>query len=85
MVERADLVSRDFAKQFKEKLEDKKNDKQSCSGRLSLVVQADFAYLMKLAQGRCVLPTDKMRQRLVLPGLKAALGSYLRQLDQNET
>lgn len=68
VVDRADAVSKDFARQFKEKLEGKK--KQT---RLPLVAQADFAYLYGLATGKHSLPEDPMRQREVLKGLKQAV------------
>ncbi|GBE83778.1 DNA mismatch repair protein [Sparassis crispa] len=70
VVKRADVVSKDFAMQFKEKIEGKKNQ---AAGRLPLVAQADFAYLYKLATGKCEMSEDKVRQREVLKGLKAAV------------
>ncbi|TBU51269.1 DNA mismatch repair protein Msh6 [Dichomitus squalens] len=70
VVERAEVVSKDFAKHFKEKLEGKKT---KVSGRLPLVAQADFAYLFKLATGALELPEDKVRRREVLKTLKGAV------------
>lgn len=78
VIERADIVSKDFAKQFKEKLEGKRKGNKAAA-RLSLVAQADFAYLYKLATGKCELPQDEVRKREVLKGLKAAVRSYLHQ------
>ncbi|KAI9069848.1 DNA mismatch repair protein Msh6 [Trametes sanguinea] len=76
VVERAEVVSRDFAKHFKEKIEGKKN---KATGRLPLVAQADFAYLYKLATGAIGLPEDKVRQREVLKVLKGAVKGCLRE------
>lgn len=74
VVERAEVVSKDFAKHFKEKLEGKKN---KVSGRLPLVAQADFAYLFKLATGVLELPEDKVRRREILKTLKGAVRGAL--------
>ncbi|KAI0697052.1 DNA mismatch repair protein Msh6 [Cytidiella melzeri] len=79
VIERADVVSKDFARQFKEKIEGKRKD-NTADGRLPLTVQADFAYLCKLATGKCQLPDDEVRKREVLRMLKASVGSFLRQL-----
>jgi DNA mismatch repair protein MSH6 len=68
VVDRADSVSKDFARQFKEKIEGKK--KQT---RLPLVAQADFAYLYGIATGKYSLPDNKVRQKEVLRGLKQAV------------
>ncbi|KAI1786071.1 DNA mismatch repair protein Msh6 [Ganoderma leucocontextum] len=76
VVERAEVVSKDFAKHFKEKLEGKKS---RVSGRLPLVAQADFAYLFKLATGVLELPEDKVRRREVLRTVKGAVRGSLRE------
>jgi len=68
VVDRADVVSKDFAKQFKEKIEGKRKQ-----ARLPLVLQADFAYLMGLVSGKEGLPEDKEKAREVLKGLKEAV------------
>lgn len=68
VVDRADVVSKDFAKQFKEKIEGKRKQ-----ARLPLVLQADFAYLMGLVSGKEGLPEDKTKAREVLRGLKEAV------------
>lgn len=68
VVYRADVVSKDFAKQFKEKIEGKKKQ-----ARLPLVLQADFAYLMGLVSGKEKLPEDKGKAREVLKGLEGAV------------
>lgn len=76
VVERAEVVSKDFAKHFKEKLEGKKT---KASGRLPLVAQADFAYLYKLATGAIQMPEDKVRRREVLKVLKGAVRGSLKE------
>lgn len=68
MVDRADVVSKDFAKQFKEKIEGKRKQ-----DRLPLVLQADFAYLIGLVSGKENLPEDKVKAWEVLKGLKEAV------------
>lgn len=40
---------------------------------MSLVLQADFAYLMGLVNGEEKLPEDKVKAREVLKGLKEAV------------
>ncbi|KAH9917640.1 DNA mismatch repair protein Msh6 [Epithele typhae] len=77
IVERADAVSTDFAAHFKARLEGKK--RMSAAGRLPLDVQADFAYLFKLATGALVLPEDKVRQRKVLRVLKGVVRGALKE------
>ncbi|KAI8976662.1 DNA mismatch repair protein Msh6 [Trametes punicea] len=76
VVERAEVVSRDFAKHFREKIEGKKN---KASGRLPLTAQADFAYLCKLATGAIELPEDKVRRREILGVLKGAVKGCLQE------
>jgi len=68
VVERAELISKDFASKFKEKLEDKR--RKLASTRLPIDTQADFAYLYRLAMGEGTLEGDVMRRREVLKGLK---------------
>ena len=68
MVDRADVVSTDFAKQFKEKIEGRRKQ-----ARLPLVLQADFAYLMGLVSGKDKLSEDKAKAREVLKGLREAV------------
>ncbi|EIW78648.1 DNA mismatch repair protein Msh6 [Coniophora puteana RWD-64-598 SS2] len=75
VVERADVVSKDFAKQFKAKLEDRQ--KKSLSSKIPLVAQADFAYLLSLATGKLSLPDDPYKQAHLLKGVKEALGRAL--------
>lgn len=74
VVERADIVSKDFAKNFKEKIEGKKT---KGSGRLPLSLQADFAYLYKVATGTLELPESKVKRTEVLKGLKGSVKSCL--------
>jgi len=71
VVKRAEVVSTDFAKQFKERIEGKR------STTMPLVAQADFAYLYRLATGELKLPDDKMRRKAILRSLKAAVPRYV--------
>jgi DNA mismatch repair protein MSH6 len=50
VVERADMISKDFAEKFKEKLQ--LNQEKNASAKMPLVAQADFAYMYKLATGQ---------------------------------
>ena len=68
VVDRADVVSTDFAKQFKEKIEGRRKQ-----DRLPLVLQADFAYLIGLVSEKEKLPGDKAKAQEVLRGLKEAV------------
>ncbi|KAJ6618260.1 muts domain V-domain-containing protein [Mycena sp. CBHHK59/15] len=74
VVERADLISKKFAQQFKEKLMDRRKD---AAGRLPLVAQADFAYLVGLGTGKFEMPTDPARCREVLARLKKTVRCYV--------
>ncbi|KAF8155583.1 muts domain V-domain-containing protein [Crassisporium funariophilum] len=76
VVKRADVISKDFAKQFKEKLQIKQE--QHASAKMPLVAQADFAYLFKLGRGELQMPEDPMRRREVLAGLKEIVRRYIR-------
>lgn len=62
------MVSKDFAKQFKEKIEGRREQ-----DRLPLVLQADFAYLIGLVSDKDKLPGGKAKAREVLRGLKEAV------------
>ncbi|KAH9171399.1 hypothetical protein EDB89DRAFT_1972407 [Lactarius sanguifluus] len=72
VVERAEVISKDFASKFKEKMEDKR--RKLASARLPIDTQADFTYLYKLAVGECALEGDPVRRREALKGLKMAIG-----------
>ena len=72
VVERAEVISKDFASKFKEKMEDKR--RKLASARLPIDTQADFAYLYKLAVGEQALDGDGVRRREVLKGLKMTIG-----------
>ncbi|KDQ32081.1 hypothetical protein PLEOSDRAFT_1100597 [Pleurotus ostreatus PC15] len=76
VVERADVVSKQFAQQFKERLEDKRN--RSAASRLPLPLQADFAYLVSLATGKAELPADSVRKHEVLAGIKATMKNFFK-------
>ena len=71
VVERAEVISKDFASKFKEKIEGRR--KQSASSRLPIDAQADFAYLYKLARGICELDGDVVRRREVLIVLRSCI------------
>jgi DNA mismatch repair protein MSH6 len=75
VVERAEVISKDFASKFKAKLEGKR--KQSASSKLPIDIQADFAYLYMLAAGKCELDGDVVRRREVVRGLKDCIGQQL--------
>ncbi|TEB23394.1 DNA mismatch repair protein msh6 [Coprinellus micaceus] len=75
VVQRADVISKVFAKQFKERL--KTQQANDVAARMPTVAQADFAYLVKMALGTIEPPEDKVRRREVLKGLKAAVRGYL--------
>ncbi|PPR06375.1 hypothetical protein CVT24_002487 [Panaeolus cyanescens] len=76
VVERADVISQDFAKQFKEKLQIKQE--QHASAKMPLVAQADFAYLYKLASGQIGLPEDPIRKRELFGRMKAIVSRYVK-------
>jgi DNA mismatch repair protein MSH6 len=76
VVERADLISKDFAKQFAEKLQIKQ--RRHASSKMPLVAQADFAYLFKLGIGELKLPDDTLRRKETLVRLKEIARCYLR-------
>ncbi|KAJ6547168.1 DNA mismatch repair protein msh6 [Mycena capillaripes] len=75
VVERADVISKKFAQQFKEKLMDRQ--KHDPTGRLPLVAQADFAYLFGLGTGKIEMPTDPTRCKEVLVRLKKTVRCYV--------
>lgn len=71
VVKRAELISTDFAKKFKERIEGKRTT------NLPLCAQADFVYLVKLAKGEIKLPTDPLKKKEVLNILRQAVGRYV--------
>ncbi|KAG6841043.1 hypothetical protein C0991_002351 [Blastosporella zonata] len=75
VVERADIVSKNFAQQFKERMEVKQ---MKDSGRLPIDAQADFAYLYKVATGLLALPDDSVRRREVIAGLRETVQRYVK-------
>ncbi|EAU89431.2 DNA mismatch repair protein msh6 [Coprinopsis cinerea okayama7 len=74
VVERADDVSAEFAKQFKERLQLKK--KQSASSRVPLVAQADFVYMLKLATGQIAVPEDPALRKELFTRLQSVLKAH---------
>ena len=75
VVKRADLISKDFAKQFKEKLQIKQE--QCATSKMPLVAQADFTYLFKLGVGELKLPENALRKKETLWRLKEIVGCYV--------
>lgn len=75
VVKRAEIVSQDFARQFKEKIEGKQ--RKSAASKLPLVAQADFVYLYRLATGTLTIPDDPFKQRELLKGLKETVRKYI--------
>ncbi|KAF8068932.1 muts domain V-domain-containing protein [Lyophyllum atratum] len=74
VVERADVVSKNFAQQFKERMQ----VKQKKDGvRLPILAQADFAYLYKIAAGQMPLPEDPVRRKEVLARLRKTVQRYV--------
>jgi len=69
VVDRATVISTDFAAKFKQKIEGK------VRSALPLPVQADFAYLAKLVQGMS-LPDDKFRQHEVLNTIRQTAARF---------
>ena len=74
VVERADVVSAEFAKQFKERLQLKK--KESASSRVPLVAQADFVFLLKMASGKSQIPDDPALRKEVFARFKSILKAH---------
>ncbi|KAJ7090206.1 muts domain V-domain-containing protein [Mycena belliarum] len=75
VVERADLISKRFAQQFKEKSSERQ--KKNAIGRLPLAAQADFAYLFGLGTGKIVMDADPMRRKEILVRLKKTVRCYV--------
>ena len=74
VIERAEVVSKKFAQQFQEKFLARENDE---SRRLPLPLQADLAYLYRLATGQTKLPEENVAQVEVLRRMKRTIGSFL--------
>lgn len=75
VVDRADTISKDFAKQFREKLQIKQE--QHASAKMPIVAQADFAYLYKLGTGQIQFPEDPIRRKEVLARMKTIVRQYI--------
>ncbi|KAG8216931.1 muts domain V-domain-containing protein [Butyriboletus roseoflavus] len=74
VVSRAEVVSEDFARQFKARIDGKK---KQLASKLPLVAQADFRYLLALASGDLKLPDDPYKKRELLRVLKNSARAYL--------
>ncbi|KAI3597469.1 dna mismatch repair protein msh6 [Moniliophthora roreri] len=75
VVDQAEVISKNFAKQFQEKQQAKQLKR--ASSKLPLVAQADFVYLVNLAMGQVQLPEDPVRKRQVLKMLKDVTAKYV--------
>ncbi|KAG6882914.1 hypothetical protein C0992_010289, partial [Termitomyces sp. T32_za158] len=75
VVERADVVSKNFARQFKERMQVKQTKNM---GRLPIEAQADFAFLYKAGLGLLVPPDNPVRRRQVLSGLRQTVQRYVK-------
>ncbi|KAF9225721.1 DNA mismatch repair protein Msh6 [Gyrodon lividus] len=75
VVSRAEVVSEDFAKQFKARIDGKK---KQLASKLPLVAQADFKHLVALAKGEVKLSDNPYKKRELLKALKASVKAYLR-------
>ncbi|GLB42318.1 putative DNA mismatch repair [Lyophyllum shimeji] len=75
VVERADVVSKDFAQKFQERMQIKQ---LKHGARLPIVAQADFAYLYQIAAGQLPLPEDPVRHKEVLARLKQVVQHYVK-------
>jgi DNA mismatch repair protein MSH6 len=71
VVKRAEVISTDFAKKFKERIEGKRTT------TLPIYAQADFAYLTKLARGEIKLPDEPVKKREIMSVLRSAVGKYI--------
>lgn len=82
VVDRAAVVSTDFANTFLAKVEGRRKAAGPGS-RLPLVAQADFAFLHALATGRKTLTDegDAARAKDVLLGLRKAVGACLKAVE----
>lgn len=74
VVSRAEVISEDFAKQFKARIDGKK---KQLASKLPLVAQADVKYLLSLASGDSKLPDNPFKKRELLAVLKKSVRAYL--------
>lgn len=74
VVSRAEVISDDFAKQFKARIDGKK---KQLASKLPLVAQADFKYLLALVDGNSKLSDDPYKKRELLRLLKRSVRAYL--------
>lgn len=74
VVSRAEVISGDFAKQFKARIDGKK---KQLASKLPLAAQADLKYLLALASGDSKLPDDPYKKRELLSMLKNCARAYL--------
>jgi DNA mismatch repair protein MSH6 len=77
VVARAEVVSKSFAKQFKEK--ELARQKSDASARIPVQSQADFAYLFKIGMGFIELHENAVRRKEALKRMKLAMRGMLTQ------
>jgi len=82
VVERADVVSKQFAKQFEERMTLKQ--KANASSRLPLNIQADWVYLARLALGHEKLDSGA-KGREVLERMKETVKSFFSRRSTQES
>ena len=71
VVKRAEVISTDFARQFKERIEGRR------TSTLPMVAQADFANLVRLVNGTEKLSENKIKRRAVLKSLLGSVPNYI--------
>lgn len=87
VVRRAEVVSKDFADKFKEKMKVKK-EKRGEGGRMPVVARADFVFLCKVAMGEVGGEVEdeeceeRVRMGEVLQRMKGIVRRYL-ELEKN--
>jgi len=78
VVRRADVISKDFARKFKEKVQIKQQKNPAC--KMPLVAQADFVYLYKLGTGQLEACEDPVRTAESLKRMKEIFRRYLEKI-----
>lgn len=78
VVRRADVISKDFARKFKEKLQIKQQKNSAC--KIPLAAQADFTYLYKLGTGQLEACEDPVQTAETLKRMKGIVRRYLEKI-----
>ncbi|KAF8889581.1 DNA mismatch repair protein msh6 [Infundibulicybe gibba] len=76
VVDRADLISKQFAQQFRDRMQKKKAN-SAAAARFPSVAQADFAYLVKLGLGEVDMPAHPVRKGELFERFRALIGRHL--------